>query len=130
MNSRIGLLVLGASAAGPPLTDLALRRGGRRGALVVEGVCAALALRDLAMIVGGAPRRLRRTPAALLVLELGAAAVASAVGLRPVVAGKGAQDVLSPSAAATQRLAVGALFALHTVRFHIYLGPGQGRRSA
>jgi hypothetical protein len=128
MRRAAGWLVLGVSAAGYPLTDIALRQGGRRGAVVAESVSAGLALRDLAMIVGGAPRRLQRVPAGLLILELAAAATASAAGLRPVLARQSADEALSPRAAAAQRAAIGTLFALHTVRFHIYLSPGQGRR--
>lgn len=128
MRRSAGWLALGASAAGYPLTDMMLRRGGRRGAVVAESAYAGLALRDLAMIAGGAPRRLEPIPAWMLVFELAAATVATAVGLRPVLAGQSAGDTLSPRAAAAQRAAAGALFALHTVRFHIYLSPGQGRR--
>jgi hypothetical protein len=127
MKRGVGWLMLGASAAGAPVTDLVLRRGGRRGALLAETVCAGLALRDLAMVVGGTPRRLPRIPAALLVLELAAATVATTVGLRPVLARRGAEDVLSPRARATQRLATDVLFALHTVRLHIYLGSDTAR---
>lgn len=129
MPRHVGWLVLGASAAGYPLMDLMLRRGGRWGAVVAESVCAGLAARDLAMIAGGAARRLERLPAWLLVAELAAATAASAAGLRPVLTGRGADDALSPRAAAIQRVATGALFTLHTLRFHIYLSPGQGRRS-
>jgi hypothetical protein len=128
MRRGAGWLVLGASAAGYPLTAIVLRRGGRGGAIVAESVSTGLALRDLAMIAGGAPRRLRPIPAWLLILELAAAATASAAGLRPVLAGQSAEEALSPRAAAAQRAAIGVLFTLHTVRFHIYLSPGRGRR--
>ena len=97
--------MLGLSAAGFPLTQLAIRRFGRRGAIVTEGACAGLAVRDAAMIAAGTPAHLRRGPAFLLWLELAAAvaaaglgvglatgdrAVSQAAGWRPVLAREGA----------------------------------------
>ena len=84
MNPRLGKLILGLSAAGYPLTELTIRRFGRRGAVIAEGVCVRLAIRDTAMVAAGAPARLRRGPALLLWLELGAAAAAAGLGLRLV----------------------------------------------
>ena len=66
MGPRLGQLVLVLSGSGFPLTQLAIRRLGRRGALVTESVCVGLAVRDAAMIATGAPARLRRGPALLL----------------------------------------------------------------
>ncbi|HVM58595.1 MAG TPA: hypothetical protein VMT74_14130, partial [Gaiellaceae bacterium] len=115
---RAGRLVLLLSAAGYPLTELAVRRLGSRGAVLTESVCAGLLIRDASMLAAGVPHRLRPVPAALLRLETGAAAAAVAAGIRPA------------RAPAARRTAVAALFALHTVRFWIYLRPDQGRRTA
>jgi hypothetical protein len=120
MAPRLGKVVLGLSAAGFPLTQLAIRRFGRRGAIVTEGVCVGLAVRDAAMIAAGTPALLRRGPALLLWLELAAAVVAAGLGV-----GLATDDRPVPPETA-RRATVGALFALHTVRFWIYLRPDHG----
>ena len=123
--------MLGVSACGYPLTQLVVRRWGMRGVAVAEAVCAGLAVRDAAMVAAGVPGRLRLVPAALLRLELAAATVASLAGLGALVSVRspiqgsaarvGAADVV-------RRVATATLFAVHTVRFGIYLRPDQGRR--
>ena len=130
MNPRLGKIVLGLSAAGYPLTELAIRRLGRRGAVITEVACCGLAVRDAAMVAAGVPTRLRRGPAALLWMELAAALAASGLGLRSALDDESctrARVDADPTEMA-RRVAVGALFALHTVRFRIYLRPDQGRR--
>jgi len=132
MRRTVGIVVLGLSACGYPLTQQVVRRCGVRGAAVAEAVCAGLAVRDAAMVAAGVPARLRAVPAALLRLELAAAVVASAAGLPPLVGARPAARALAPgasSADAVRRAAVVALFALHTIRFGIYLRPDQGRRA-
>ena len=99
MSPPIGRAVLALSGLGFPLTQLAIRRFGRPGAVAVEGVCGGLLVRDAAMIALGVPGRLRRGPAVLLWLE------------------------------AARRVAIGALFGIHTVRFRIYLQPDSGRKN-
>ncbi len=128
MKRAAGALVLGLSACGYPLTQLVVRRWGVRGAAVAESVCVGLAIRDAAMVAGGVPGRLRPVPAALLRLELAVGVVASLAGLPPLLGG---QPSPGPASAAddVRRAAVAALFALHTVRFGIYLRPDQGRRA-
>jgi hypothetical protein len=124
----LGRLVLGLSAAGYPLTELAIRRLGRQGAILVETVCIGLTVRDAAMIGGGAPARLRRGPALLLRLELGVALAATGLGLHLAVD----EEAVGPASTApdsrelARRSAVGTLFALHTARFWIYLQPDHG----
>jgi hypothetical protein len=132
MNPRVGESVLILSAAGYPLTQLAIRRLGRRGAVVTEMACAGLALRDAAMIAAGVPARLRRGPAILLWLELGAAVAAAGLGLQLAVdADASARPASQPGPAEIgRRVAVGVLFGLHTVRFWIYLRPDQGRNQS
>ncbi len=133
MTPRLGKVMLGLSAAGFPLTQLAIRRFGRRGAFVTEGASVGLAVRDAAMIAAGTPAHLRRGPAVLLWLELAAAVAAAGLGV-----GLATDDRAASRAAGwrpvpretARRAAVGALFALHTVRFWIYLQPDHGLRPA
>jgi hypothetical protein len=130
MRPLVGRAVLVLSAAGYPLTEAVIRRFGRPGATVVAAICVGLLARDTVLIVRGTPRVLRRAPATLLWLEAGAAAGAAASTLRLV----GDPDAFSdaaraaPSGQAVRRGTVAALFALHTVRFGIYLTEDQGLR--
>lgn len=131
MKRVAGAVVLGLSACGYPLTQLVIRRWGRRGAAIAEYACAGLAIRDASMVAVGVPGRLRRVPAVLLVLELGAAVAASLAGLPPLLSAQSADEAAAARtglADNVRRVAVAALFALHTVRFGIYLRPDQGRR--
>ena len=131
MKRSVGTVLLGLSACGYPLTQFVVRRWGRPGAVVVESVCVGLAIRDASMIAAGVPRRLRTIPAALLFLELAAGVVASAAGgslLLRSSSGQQAKSSMRGNAANVERAAVASLFALHTVRFRIYLRPGQGQR--
>jgi len=129
MNPTVGRVVLGLSACGYPLCRTVQRRGGRGGASIVEVVCVGLALRDGVLVSQGAPGRLRRLPRVLLYAELVVAAVA-AVALAPTVVRVQPADA-RPSDQPVDtvgRNALAALFALHTIRFGIYLRPDQGRR--
>jgi hypothetical protein len=133
MKRVVGGIVLGLSACGYPLMQLVIRRWGVRGAAVAESVCVGLAIRDASMVASGVPERLRRVPAALLRLELAVGVVASLAGLAPLLSARSADR--APSARihavdAARRAAVATLFAVHTVRFGIYLRPDQGRRAA
>jgi len=97
---------------------------------VAESACAGLAIRDAAMVASGLPGRLRPVPAALLRLELAAGVVAVLAGLPPLLRAR--PDGQAPPAGATGnvwRAAVATLFAIHTIRFGIYLSPDQGRRA-
>jgi hypothetical protein len=125
-RSGVGLLVLGASAAGYPLTEVLLRRSGSRGAWVVKGVCLGLGARDLTLVISGVPKRLRPAPALLLYLELGSAALASVLTLRLCQTGRAVE---AESWEPVRRLATFALFGLHTARFYIYLGSDRGRHA-
>jgi hypothetical protein len=98
---------------------------------VAEVVCGGLLARDVAMILDGTPRRLRQGPALLLWLEAATAAAATVAGLRPVLDDEARRRALTGSPRGSElvrRCAVGTLFGLHTLRFWIYLQPGQGRR--
>ncbi|MGP8159895.1 MAG: hypothetical protein ACLQGJ_01545 [Candidatus Dormibacteria bacterium] len=130
MDPRLGKLILGLSAAGYPLTELTIRKLGRRGAIITETVCVGLAARDAAMVIGGAPGRLRRGPALLLWLELAAAVAATGLGaLRAMDGGAAERLATRPDAVeVSRRAAVATLFGLHTVRFRIYLQPDSGRK--
>jgi hypothetical protein len=125
-----GRIVLGLSACGYPLTQLAVRRCGVRGAAVAEVVCAGLAIRDASMVAAGVPGRLRAVPAALLRLELAAGLVASVAGVRPLLGTAPASPARTDAADAVRPACVATLFAVHTVRFAIYLRPDRGRRAA
>lgn len=130
MNPRLGKVVLGLSAAGYPLTELAIRRLGWRGAVIAEVACCGLSVRDAAMVVTGVPTRLRLGPSILLWMELTAAVASSVLGLQSAIDDeycKRARADPGPAEVA-RRFAVGALFALHTVRFWIWLQPDQGRK--
>ena len=133
MAPLVGKVVLGLSAAGFPLTQLAIRRFGRRGAIVTEGACAGLAVRDAAMIAAGTPAHLRRGPAFLLWLELVAAVAAAALGIGLATGHRAVSQATGSRPAPPERArraAVGALFALHTIRFWIYLQPDHGLKPA
>ena len=131
MSPIIGRAVLALSGVGYPLTQLVIRRFGRRGAVAVEIVCGGLLVRDSAMIAGGTPGRLRRGPAVLLWLEAGSAAAAAVTNLRPVMnteaTDRAAGVHRSDSLEVARRIAIGTLFGLHTWRFWIYLRPDSGR---
>jgi hypothetical protein len=130
-SGGIGRAVLVASGAGYPMTQWTIRRSGRRGAFVVEGVSAALLVRDAVLIGTGVPGVLRRGPGLLLWCEAGAAATASVLGAAASrVAAANTPGHPRPDARELlRRTAVVTLFGLHTVRFAIYLSPDQGRRS-
>ena len=133
MSESIGRLVLILSGMGFALTQFAIRRLGRPGALIVEGASAGLLVRDVAMIATGAPSRLRRAPAVLLWLEAAAGAAATLTCLPMVIDGRARDRARQPRAdgfEALRRAAVGTLFGLHTMRFRIYLQPDHGRRPA
>ena len=128
----LGRILLALSGIGFPLTQLAIRRFGRGGALLVEGVCGGLLVRDAALIARGTPGRLRTGAAALLWLEAMSALVATILGALPVVSSAAVGHAKGPwvmGSEALRRIAVGALFGLHTYRFQIYLEPGHGRRA-
>jgi hypothetical protein len=95
---------------------------------LLRGRCG-LAVRDAAMIMAGVPARLRRGPAVLLWMELTAAVAASGLGLQSVMDDEFCKRAHAESGAAEMalRVAVGALFGLHTVSC-IYLRPDQGRK--
>ena len=83
------------------------------------------------MVAAGLPRRLRPVPAALLRLELAAGVVAVLAGL-PSLLNARRPGPPSPAGAGCAgkvwRAAVATLFAVHTIRFRIYLRPDRGRR--
>jgi len=127
----MGRAVLTLSGLGFPLTQLAIRRLGRRGAAIVEVVCGGLLARDAAMLTTGAPTRLRRGPAVLLWLETAVGVVAVVAGLRPLLDGAARErtsEARPDAPEGVRRAAIGLLFGLHTMRFRIYLQPTHGLR--
>ena len=133
MSRRLGQIVLAVSGMGFPLTQLAIRRLDRRGAMLTEAVCGGLLIRDVALIAGGTPARLRRGPAVLLWLEAVAGVAAVVAGLRPLRDARALAEATAERPTrleGVRRAAVGTLFGLHTWRFRIYLQPDRGLRPA
>lgn len=131
MHWATGRAVLVLSGFGFPLTQLVIAQFGRRGAAVVEVVTTGLLIRDAVLVGSGAPEHLRRGPAVMLHLELAAAAVASAAGVRAIAAGTtqmGSERPWVDVVEGARRAAVGTLFGLHTLRWWIYLSPDRGLR--
>ena len=132
MKRAIGAVVLGLSACGYPLTQFVVRRWGVRGAAVAESVCAGLAIRDASMVArrrpgqasqgsGGAAAPGTRSRRCGFAGRAGPAAE-RAVGWPGGIGGDSAAD-------SVRRAAVATLFAVHTIRFGIYLRADQGRRA-
>lgn len=96
---------------------------------MVEAVSVGLSLRDAVLIASGAPRRLRPVPGALLWGELAAGLSSVAAGI-PILFRKDGPAAATDAADRFRRASVALLFALHTVRFWIYLRPDQGRRAS
>ncbi len=125
----LGRIVLFVSGLGFPLTQAVIARGGRRGAVVAEGVAVGLLVRDVAVVRTGLSDRLQPLPRRLLRLELGAAALAALAGLAAIARpAQGVEPSRAGALEAARRFAVGLLFGLHTYRFRIYLGPDRGLR--
>lgn len=100
---------------------------------MAESAFIGLTIRDASMVASGLPHRLRPIPAALLRLELASGLAASLAGLHPLLNARptgGAAPASTGTIDTVRQAAVATLFALHTVRFAIYLRPGQGRRAA
>ena len=76
MPRAVGLPLLVLSGLGFPLSQLAIGKLGRHGALLVEGITTALLIKDTYLVASGAPARLEPVPRALLYAELGVAACA------------------------------------------------------
>ncbi len=84
MPHRIGRTLLVLSGLGFPLSQVAIQRFGRRGAILVEAVAVGLLVRDAALLSAGTSHRLRRGPVRLVWFETAVAAVATLTGLRPL----------------------------------------------
>jgi hypothetical protein len=125
--AALGAVLLVLSGLGFPLTQIAIARGRRRGAGMVEGVAAGLLIRDIALVRGGAPARLQPVPRCLLWLELGAAALSALTGLAAIARpAQPLEPTLAGALEGGRRVAVGSLFGFHTWRFWIYLQPERG----
>ncbi len=132
MLSRFDRLVLVLSTTGFLLSQMAIRRLGRPGAVMAAGVTAGLAVRDAALVASGTPGRMERGPAILLWLELAAAIVATVLGLRLAIdkdpAGRAAAR-RPGRAESARRSAMGMLFGLSTSRVRVHLDPDHGLKS-
>jgi hypothetical protein len=128
-DSAIGLL---AAALGGVVAAIVLpERFDRRGGLAVLGGVTVLLSRDAAMVLGGAPDRLRVVPRVLLYVELVSAAIATLLG---VATWLGPRERACP-ARLGQLTASGAAggasaltFLVHAARQAIYLTPSRGLR--
>jgi hypothetical protein len=115
----IDVPVLIITGLGFPLSQLAIKLMGRKGAALVEMVAAALVIRDLQLLSTGSADRPRPVPAALLYLETGAASVVVVLGLRSLTS-HGIQEATARKPGPweiVRRVALGTLFGLHTWRF-------------
>jgi hypothetical protein len=124
--------LLALSGFGGTISQFAITRLGRPGAVASAAACNALLVRDVALLTSGRTRELKRGPAGLLVAETAVAALASILSVRLLFNDRAlglAQDEGSSTPEVVRRVAVTALFALHTGRYSIYLRPGRGRRA-
>jgi hypothetical protein len=124
--------LLALSGLGGTISQFAITRLGRPGAIGSAAACNALLLRDAALLASGTIEELKRGPAGLLIVETGVAAVASVLSIRLLFNNRAlglAQGDGSSTPEVVRRVAVTALFALHTGRYSIYLRPGHGHRA-
>jgi hypothetical protein len=124
--------LLGLSGLGATITEFAVGRFGRPGAMASAAACNAVLVRDTALIASGTLRDLKRGPAGLLVLETGVAALASVLSIRLLFNDR-ALEVARGDGSSTpevvRRVAITTLFAIHSGRYSIFLRPGHGLRS-
>jgi hypothetical protein len=124
-----GKLLLMLSLAGAPIILFVLRRFGRFGGPVVVAGCGTLFVRDLTMVTSGVPDRLTPVPRLLLFAEVSVSATATLTGLWAwiVMPLFGERERPYGRVVPVATTASVATLVLHTVRFAIYLSPGQGR---
>jgi hypothetical protein len=110
---------------GFPLSQLAIKVMGRRGAAIVEAVAGALLVRDIQLLSRTADRA-APVPAALLYLGTGVACIAVALGLRPLTRSgvRHATARRPDSWEVARRAALGTLFGLQSWRLAIRRGQG------
>lgn len=120
MARRLGRMILvGVWGIGFPLSQLAILRLGRCGAVAVEGVAVGLLVRDARLLRSGARPGQRRASRVLLLLEVGAAAVASVFGVRPAIDGDARRRALDQRPVGPEigrRIGIGMLFGIHSWR--------------
>jgi hypothetical protein len=124
--------VLGLSGLAATISEFAISRLGRPGAMASAAACNAVLLRDAALLGSGATHELKRGPAGLLVLETAVAAVAAVLSIRLLFDDRAlqvAQGDGSSTPEVVRRVAITTLFAIHTGRYSISLRPGHGRRA-
>jgi hypothetical protein len=148
--SQADRILCALSAAGVPIGILALSRLGRRGGLLLELAAGALGVRAVAMLIGGAPRRLQVLPRRLLYAETALDGLATAAGflawvwqpfVRPALLERGPKGARPSRRVRAWRHARGsgavwvapvavaawmAALVLHTARMAIYISPGRG----
>jgi hypothetical protein len=131
-NVWMNRAVLGVSGLAATLSEFAITRLGRGGAIASATTCNAVFVRDAVLLASGATRELKRGPAGLLVLETAVAAIASALSIRLLFNDRAlavARGDGSSTPEVVRRVAITTLFAIHTGRYSIYLRPGHGLRA-
>jgi hypothetical protein len=133
MNPRISRVLLTLSALGSAISQQAIKRFGRPGAIGTAAVVNAVLVRDATLLATGATRQLKRGPACLLVVETALAGLASVFSIR-LVCSQRALDMARGQGSSTpevvRKAALTALFAVHTGRYSIALRPDHGQRTA
>lgn len=125
MNRGVGMLIAVVSGSGFPLSQLAIARFGRPGALVVGAVSAGILVADVARIAGDRPAQRDVSQDRLLLAETAVAAVATIANLALVREGGVAAaqqrgwDV--GPAELVRRITLGAMFGLHATQFRTFL---------
>ena len=119
-----------AGFLGIPASLWAHLRGGPVGHATGATATCALAVRDAAMIAGGAPARLRPWPRALLFVEVVVGGVATLAGLAALLPRRRTDAGAGSGPDALGRLAAGAgatAFVTHATRMWIYTTGDHGR---
>jgi hypothetical protein len=131
-NEWTNRALLALSGFGGAMSDFAISRLGRPGAIANAAACNALLVRDAALLAPGTTGELKRGPAGLLIVETAVAALASVLSIRLLFKDRAlelAQGEGSSTPEVVRRAAVTALFAVHTGGYAIYLRPGHGLRA-
>jgi hypothetical protein len=128
-SGAIGLLA--AAVGGVFAAEVLPERFDRRGGLAVLAGVTVLLSRDAAMVLGGAPARLKDVPRVLLFLELASAGVATLVGAAAWLGPREWARSAHPGQITVTGAASGAsalTFLVHAARQAIYLTPSRGLR--
>jgi hypothetical protein len=125
MQQALGAVIAVASGSGFPLTQFAIARFGRPGAVVVGALTAGILAVDIVTIATRDARSEGKGQTALLYAETAVAAVATAASLALVteqgVAAASTRGWRVGRVELLRRIALGALFGMRSARFRQYL---------